>query len=111
MKPTTALILGAGALAILFIWSRSSNATTLSGVPSSSATTRNLLTLGGAALGGATAGLLISPGANSSTSTNTSNSIAAQNTADFSQASNYIADSTAASDTSSGVVGFGGWDD
>lgn len=110
MKPTTALIIGAGALAILFIWTRSkSTALTTAGKPS--ATTTNLLTLGGGIIGGLGAGLLASPGASSGTSSNTSSSIATQNTIDYSQASNYIADTTAASDSASGVVGFGGWDD
>jgi len=110
VNPRTALVIGAGALAILFIWSRAKGTT----LPTSktSATTSNLLTLGGGLLGGAGAALLVSPGASSGTSTNTSaSSLASQNTADYSQASNYIADTTAASDTSSGVVGFGGWDD
>ena len=106
MKPTTALIIGAGALAILLIW-KSSKSTTLPGAKPS-ATTANLLSLGGGILGGLGAGFLVSGGASSGSSTNTS---AATETPASIAAGNYLADTTAASDTASGVVGFGGWDD
>lgn len=111
MKTSTALIIGAGALAIVFLWSRSSSASSLLGgaKPATGTSTQNLLTLGGGILGGLGAGFLFSPGAGSSTTVNTSSSLAQQNAIDYGQASNYIADTTAASDTETGVVGFGGW--
>lgn len=93
MKTSTALIIGGAALAVLLIWTRSrSTALPLS---TSSSSTTDLLGLLGA---GAALGKLFGGSSSTSSTPDTATS-------------NYLADATAASDSETGVVGFGGWDD
>lgn len=100
MKTGTILIIGAAGLAVIYILTRSKSK------PASLGTGTTAALAGGAALGGLLSGLFSGSSSKSTSVASTGGGFSIPDTA----TSNYLADATAASDDSTGVVGFGGWD-
>lgn len=111
MKTSTVLIIGGAVVAIALIAMRAKSTGSILGAPKAPSTGASTA---GQFFGGALSGFFSSPssskpvssGALSAGSSNGGGASYAPDTA----TSNYLADTTASSDDSTGVVGFGGWD-
>jgi len=109
LKTSTVLIIAGAGVVLLYLVTRSSSTSPLGAPKAPSTSSSNLLSFLGGALGGGAVSYLASPSAKSSSSTSFSSG-PTETPASIAQG-NYLADTTAASDDASGVVGFGGWDD